>query len=53
MGSSYDATDKFQSTPSVWRETSIRKIYRIYDKISIHSLRVEGDLAADTCCQIG
>ena len=34
----------FQSTPSAWRETLSPNIY-IYDfTISIHSLRMEGDL---------
>ena len=35
----------FQSTPSVWRETSNLKTGKRYSAISIHSLRVEGDLA--------
>ena len=35
--------DRFQSTPSVWRETT-EKFFNMYQKgISIHSLRVEGD----------
>ena len=33
----------FQSTPSVWRETHPQKGNRPAAKISIHSLRVEGD----------
>ena len=38
------AYSRFQSTPSVWRETQLRK-HPINAKrgISIHSLRVEGD----------
>ncbi len=35
---------KFQSTPSVWRETWLVKRKIAYPIISIHSLRVEGDL---------
>ena len=34
---------KFQSTPSVWRETVTHHLRRGSDSISIHSLRVEGD----------
>ena len=38
----------FQSTPSVWRET-VKEISTIYQKvISIHSLRVEGDLGGNS-----
>ena len=33
----------FQSTPSVWRETNVRRLVTVAEKISIHSLRVEGD----------
>ena len=33
----------FQSTPSVWRETSLRLHVLMDAAISIHSLRVEGD----------
>ena len=33
----------FQSTPSVWRETHDRTNLDDYRKISIHSLRMEGD----------
>ena len=33
----------FQSTPSVWRETAVRKYPCTAFRISIHSLRVEGD----------
>ena len=33
----------FQSTPSVWRETTLYRIYSTQEDISIHSLRVEGD----------
>ena len=45
-GSTYDKLDgAFQSTPSAWRETSEvwKTEYSIY--ISIHSLRMEGDLS--------
>ena len=38
--------DIFQSTPSVWRETVRRAASRFPNLISIHSLRVEGDLHA-------
>ena len=34
---------KFQSTPSVWRETSRHICVLRLDSISIHSLRMEGD----------
>ena len=34
---------KFQSTPSVWRETCGRQCLVCYLHISIHSLRMEGD----------
>jgi len=37
---------KFQSTPSVWRETPIIVEQLAQVKISIHSLRVEGDVSA-------
>ena len=33
----------FQSTPSAWRETVIFNIFFTFRKISIHSLRMEGD----------
>ena len=33
----------FQSTPSVWRETLVESLVQAHAKISIHSLRVEGD----------
>ena len=33
----------FQSTPSVWRETSDFLLSIVFSVISIHSLRVEGD----------
>ena len=33
----------FQSTPSVWRETRLHLLQGIRQRISIHSLRVEGD----------
>ena len=36
----------FQSTPSAWRETRVMKNWRINRHISIHSLRMEGDLVA-------
>ena len=34
----------FQSTPSAWRETWTTRYYGYGDFISIHSLRMEGDL---------
>ena len=34
----------FQSTPSVWRETTPQDFFDKLDRISIHSLRVEGDV---------
>ena len=39
---------RFQSTPSVWRETAPQRSGRRPSRISIHSLRVEGD-QADYC----
>ena len=36
-------TAQFQSTPSVWRETSMAQNPLTHGAISIHSLRVEGD----------
>ena len=33
----------FQSTPSVWRETHIQIFHLVRRKISIHSVRLEGD----------
>ena len=36
--------NKFQSTPSVWRETKLVVVDGLSYMISIHSLRVEGDL---------
>ena len=36
---------KFQSTPSAWRETSRERGIEKSCKISIHSLRMEGDMA--------
>ena len=33
----------FQSTPSAWRETDTRVALKKAGKISIHSLRMEGD----------
>ena len=36
--------ETFQSTPSAWRETLPHPLYRRSHGISIHSLRMEGDL---------
>ena len=36
--------EPFQSTPSAWRETRRRGAQRAGERISIHSLRMEGDL---------
>ena len=38
------STHRFQSTPSAWRETSGKLSNSQIHKISIHSLRMEGDL---------
>ena len=35
---------RFQSTPSAWRETEFTLHGKEYEGISIHSLRMEGDL---------
>ena len=40
----FDLHDQFQSTPSAWRETKSSAAYAGVRKISIHSLRMEGDL---------
>ena len=39
----YRPDPKFQSTPSVWRETNNPRINGYTTSISIHSLRMEGD----------
>ena len=36
--------ERFQSTPSAWRETMLIVKKKIDEIISIHSLRMEGDL---------
>ena len=38
------AIEEFQSTPSVWRETAQSIAINSDYKISIHSLRMEGDM---------
>ena len=38
------ADNRFQSTPSAWRETQFHAFFRAAKKISIHSLRMEGDM---------
>ena len=40
--------DEFQSTPSAWRETEDLHSDTRQDDISIHSLRMEGDLCIHT-----
>ena len=40
---------KFQSTPSAWRETLIYPLAFGYGFISIHSLRMEGDIQVLAC----
>ena len=35
----------FQSTPSAWRVTLVRSHLCVHSGISIHTLRMEGDLA--------
>ena len=41
----YPAFKRFLSTPSVWRATGLRELFKLLSgKISIHALRVEGDL---------
>ena len=39
----YNTCKAFQSTPSAWRETLVFLYILIHRKISIHSLRMEGD----------
>ena len=41
---------RFQSTPSVWRETAATMTRRTQTMISIHSLRVEGDAGGYKGC---
>ena len=41
------AIEEFQSTPSVWRETAQSIAINSDYKISIHSLRMEGDADAE------
>ena len=38
----------FQSTPSAWRETPVRRQGSLLEDISIHSLRMEGDTTLDS-----
>ena len=47
MATSYvpSGTSLFQSTPSAWRETEIVPTLRLSKYISIHSLRMEGDVS--------
>ena len=45
------STTAFQSTPSAWRETKFRMLLETLPDISIHSLRMEGDLATRTQLQ--
>ena len=45
--------EKFQSTPSVWRETKCKVRIQAEKLISIHSLRVEGDETGATKCKGG
>ena len=42
----------FQSTPSAWRETSVRAFRLDHQLISIHSLRMEGDHMGDGIVKI-
>ena len=44
QNSPIDECTVFQSTPSVWRETAFFTLASLILIISIHSLRVEGDL---------
>ena len=41
---------KFQSTPSAWRETGVVFPVTVNAVISIHSLRMEGDLQLQALC---
>ena len=43
----------FQSTPSAWRETQRRRNQHKKLQISIHSLRMEGDLVGTCCLGVG
>ena len=44
MAKVYAALIKFLSTPSGWRATYVARMPALVDRISIHALRVEGDL---------
>ena len=45
---------EFQSTPSVWRETAaVGTVGKMLVRISIHSLRMEGDLQYVPCYHLG
>ena len=46
------ATTRFQSTPSVWRETFSGTKTGLERRISIHSLRMEGDRASRTLISV-
>ena len=43
------AHNSFQSTPSAWRETAVVVAALWVSPISIHSLRMEGDLSVFHC----
>ena len=45
--SAADANQKFQSTPSAWRETFFWNVQKRWKRISIHSLRMEGDITSN------
>ena len=50
--STRNGADKFQSTPSVWRETKIYTFHVAAPLISIHSLRMEGDVYLVLICHL-
>ena len=48
MAQAFKFSNTFQSTPSAWRETFDCVFHDIYLQISIHSLRMEGDIVYHT-----
>ena len=47
LGDQMSAYIAFQSTPSVWRETLLAVSIELISDISIHSLRMDGDVRYD------
>ena len=43
----------FQSTPSAWRVTRVTRLTKSMWQISIHTLRMEGDIPIEQLCAVG